>query len=404
MLSISDTTTGAGYGVYSVMSATANSGYAGYFTNTGSANTGYAGYFSNTDTSSDENYGVTGIVNSTNYYSVGVYGIANSTTGQATGVWGVTNSTGLSAATAGTANATTGTAIGVYGSSASTGASMGVYGNMSASSNTGYAGYFTNTGTGANYGVYASTSSTTGYAGYFNGLAKINGSGAGNINLFINGRIQTGDGSDSGGMWVDSANSMFMGAYSSNVMGFYNNGWTGLVQTSTGSVGIGTTSPAYTLDVLSTSTNIAHFAGSHSTSCTLSTGGVIACSSDARLKKDVMTMTNALDDVMRLRPVAFRWNTEEESMALKHGFIAQEVETVMPDLVGMDKGSGYKTLSMVEMVPYLVGAIKDLKAVNGATIKQQQAEIVALQRELDALKTQNQAMHADFEAYKHAHP
>jgi hypothetical protein len=58
VVSISDATTGAGYGVYSVMSGKGNSGYAGYFTNTGSTNTGYAGYFANTDTSSNANYGI----------------------------------------------------------------------------------------------------------------------------------------------------------------------------------------------------------------------------------------------------------------------------------------------------------------------------------------------------------
>jgi hypothetical protein len=57
VLSISDTTTGPGYGVYSVMSGLGNTGYAGYFANTdtGAANyglyastsssLGYAGYF-----------------------------------------------------------------------------------------------------------------------------------------------------------------------------------------------------------------------------------------------------------------------------------------------------------------------------------------------------------------------
>ena len=44
VLSISDTTTGAGYGVYSAM--------------TGLGNTGYAGYFTNIDTGADANYGV----------------------------------------------------------------------------------------------------------------------------------------------------------------------------------------------------------------------------------------------------------------------------------------------------------------------------------------------------------
>jgi hypothetical protein len=156
------------------------------------------------------------------------------------------NSTGISSSMLSATN----TGYAGYFSNATTNAGYAIYGIAQGAANTGYAGYFSNTGTGAiNYGLYASTSSATGYAGYFNGSAKINGSGAGNINLFINGRIQVGDGSYSGGMWVDSANSMFMGAYSSNIMGFYNTGWTGLVQTSTGSIGIGTTAPAVPLDI-----------------------------------------------------------------------------------------------------------------------------------------------------------
>ena len=62
VLSIGDTTTGAGYGIYSLMTGQGNTGYAGYFTNTSttganyglyastSSSSGYAGYFTNTGT------------------------------------------------------------------------------------------------------------------------------------------------------------------------------------------------------------------------------------------------------------------------------------------------------------------------------------------------------------------
>ena len=51
VLSISDATTGAGYGVYSAMSGTGNTGYAGYFTNTATSGANYAVYALNTSTS-----------------------------------------------------------------------------------------------------------------------------------------------------------------------------------------------------------------------------------------------------------------------------------------------------------------------------------------------------------------
>ena len=60
MLSVTNASTGVGYGIYSAMTATSNTGYAGYFassstgfgyalyaTMTGQGNTGYAGYFNN---------------------------------------------------------------------------------------------------------------------------------------------------------------------------------------------------------------------------------------------------------------------------------------------------------------------------------------------------------------------
>ena len=120
MLSVSNSETGAGYGI-NVGNATTGSGYGIYSGLTGAANTGYAGYFTNTATTT--NYGV---------YST----IASVTTGAA------------------------------------------VVGSITGTANTGYGGYFANTSTGvANYGLYASTStsSSSGYAGYFKGNAYVSG-------------------------------------------------------------------------------------------------------------------------------------------------------------------------------------------------------------------------------------
>jgi|GEM_PF-5627685 len=54
----------------------------------------------------------------------------------------------------------------------------------------------------------------------------ISGSGASNIDLNVNGRISTGDGSNSGGVWVNSGHTMFMGNDSGKI-GFWNGagGW-----------------------------------------------------------------------------------------------------------------------------------------------------------------------------------
>jgi hypothetical protein len=128
--------------------------------------------------------------------------------------------------------------------------------------------------------------------------------------------------------------------------------------TAAGNVGIGTTSPGYTLDVKSTGTNIARFTGTNSTGCTLSDGGVIACSSDRNLKKNILETELGLDAVMNLRPVEFNWNSQTEGEKKYLGFIAQDVEQVAPTLVTTDS-NGYKQLNSIGLIPLVAKAIQE---------------------------------------------
>jgi len=127
----------------------------------------------------------------------------------------------------------------------------------------------------------------------------------------------------------------------------------------TGNVGIGTTSPAYRLDVLAAGTDIARFQGSSGTGCTLSDGGVIACSSDERLKNDIADLGFGLDELLALRPVSYRWREQSADMALSFGFIAQEVEQVFSSLVQEDD-AGTKSLNQIGLIPVIVSAIQEM--------------------------------------------
>jgi hypothetical protein len=66
---------------------------------------------------------------------------------------------------------------------------------------------------------------------------------------------------------------------------------------------------------------------------TLSTG------SDARIKENVITIENALEKITKMRGVYFDWipkvqnKSDPDSMSRQIGFIAQEVETVLPELI-----------------------------------------------------------------------
>ena len=100
--------------------------------------------------------------------------------------------------------------------------------------------------------------------------------------------------------------------------------------------------------------------------------------SDRTLKKNVMTIHNVLDRVVSLRPVTWNWKSDKEDRGLQYGFIAQEVEEVFPDLVSentWNDGSTRKFLSTNDMLPYLVGSIKE-----------QQQQIVELKKQITKLK------------------
>ncbi len=119
----------------------------------------------------------------------------------------------------------------------------------------------------------------------------------------------------------------------------------------TWSVGIWTAVPSYTLHVNGS------VAGISWTSL-----------SDRRLKTNIETLTGVLDKIDKLRGVYFDWNNlsnpERNFPTGKQvGFIAQEVESVYPELVTQDK-EGIKGVEYANMTAVLVEAIKELKKEN----------------------------------------
>ena len=81
--------------------------------------------------------------------------------------------------------------------------------------------------------------------------------------------------------------------------------------------------------------------------------------SDIKLKENVKTITGALDTVCALRGVTFDWIATKESTL---GFIAQEVEKVVPELVSHNVEDDIKTVNYSNMVALLTEAVKELRA------------------------------------------
>lgn len=99
------------------------------------------------------------------------------------------------------------------------------------------------------------------------------------------------------------------------------------------------------------------------------TGDICAYStSDVSFKENVAPISNPLDKVMAIRGVEFDWNDDyvntrggvDGYFTRKHdvGVIAQEVEAVMPEVVGT-KQDGTKGVRYEKMVGLLIEAIKD---------------------------------------------
>ena len=89
--------------------------------------------------------------------------------------------------------------------------------------------------------------------------------------------------------------------------------------------------------------------------------------SDVRLKENIVDLETGLTEVLALKPRRFDW-VEDEKVPTKNiaGFIAQEVETVLPDLIGSyehDRIEDAKSLRMGDMIPTLVNAIQEQQTI-----------------------------------------
>ena len=108
--------------------------------------------------------------------------------------------------------------------------------------------------------------------------------------------------------------------------------------------------------------------------------------SDKRFKKDINTLNNALDKVLALRGTEYVYtndvfkdrNFPEEKQI---GFIAQEMEQVMPNLVRSNGGNGY-TVNYVGLIPVLVEAMKEQQS----QIEDKDAAISCLQSKMESLE------------------
>ena len=101
--------------------------------------------------------------------------------------------------------------------------------------------------------------------------------------------------------------------------------------------------------------------------------GDLNSTSDERLKKNIKPIDNALADICQLEGVTFDWR---DTGTQGQGFIAQQVEPIIPEVVNTDEDTGMKSINYVGLIGHLVEAIKT-----------QQTQIDDLKAEIQSMKS-----------------
>jgi hypothetical protein len=110
--------------------------------------------------------------------------------------------------------------------------------------------------------------------------------------------------------------------------------------------------------------------------------------SDRRLKHNINDLSiNCIDLLNNIKPVEFIWNDMDEIINLKrntldHGFIAQDIELLLPNLV--NQYEKYKSIKYEKFTPYLVKGSQELYKL----IQEQQKKIIDLQKQINMIKSQ----------------
>src|SRR5262249_24106258 len=105
--------------------------------------------------------------------------------------------------------------------------------------------------------------------------------------------------------------------------------------------------------------------------------------SDMRLKANIHPFTRGLADILKLHPSLYQWNAKGQKITgfgpkvEQAGFVAQDVKKAIPEAVGTESHDGVEYLTFSER-PILAALVN--------AVKQQQAEIAKLKKEIAILK------------------
>ncbi len=86
--------------------------------------------------------------------------------------------------------------------------------------------------------------------------------------------------------------------------------------------------------------------------------GILTQNSDARLKKDICIVKNALQKITQLNGYNYKWKNENSDNSLQTGVLAQEVQNLFPELVKEDN-KGVLSVNYIGLIPVMIESIKE---------------------------------------------
>ena len=103
-------------------------------------------------------------------------------------------------------------------------------------------------------------------------------------------------------------------------------------------------------------------------------------SSDERLKTDIAPLTDNLSKILQIQPVSYLWKDPSRGTGEQIGFIAQQVQPIVPGIMHTDASTTLESIDYARMTPLLVGSVQELDQ----KILTQQGQIDTQQQEFDA--------------------
>ena len=119
------------------------------------------------------------------------------------------------------------------------------------------------------------------------------------------------------------------------------------------------------------------------------TPDALAILSDERLKTEVRDLNYGISDIVKLRPVRFKWKARPED-GDHLGVIAQEIQKTIPEVVKYEKIDPEKRLSVdyLSLIPVLIHGLQEQQK----QIISQQSLAAAQQTQLEIIQAENQSL------------